>query len=125
MKLTILISALAVAVSVAADEVTKTNLPATITVNISTNVVSGDNSSGCNICQFDIHGNQLSHPATWPPSVCSPFKPATERWTTTNVVQRTTIATVWNGKPLTYSEETTLSSVTGRWKLASEWKKDE
>lgn len=106
----------------AADEITTTNLAATITVNVSTNVVTGDNSSGCNLC-FDGNGNHNgSIPAVWPPPNCKPYHPATERWTITNVVRRVTLQTSWNGKPLTYAEESTLSSVTNRWKLAQEWK---
>lgn len=107
------------------DEITKTNLAATITVNVSTNVVSGDNATGCNLC-FDGNGHwNGSVPAVWPPANCKPYHPATERWTITNVVRRVTLATEWNGKPLSYSEETVVSSVTNRWKLASEWKKDQ
>lgn len=126
-KLTLLMAtALAVASSdgLAGDEITKTNLAATITVSVSTNVVNGDNATGCNLC-FDNQGHWKGViPAVMNLEPCKPYHPATERWTITNVVRRVTLATEWNGKPLNYSEETTLSSVTNRWKLAQEWKKD-
>jgi len=108
----------------AGDEITKTNLQATIIVNVSTNVVNGDNATGCNLC-YDNQGHwKCATPAVMNLEPCKPYHPATERWTITNVVRRVTLQTEWNGKPLTYSEESTLSSVTNRWKLAQEWKKD-
>ena len=126
-KLTIITAtALAVACSalLAGDEITKTNLSATITVNVSTNVVNGDNATGCNLC-YDNYGHwKGAIPAVMNFEPCKPYHPATERWTITNVVRRVTLATAWNGKPLNYSEESTLSSITNRWKLNSEWRKD-
>lgn len=125
-KLLTLLGAVAVFVAVSfADEIIKTNLPATITVNVSTNVLNGDNSSGCSMC-FDNYGNHRgSYPLVYGGEPCKPYHPPTERWTTTNVVRRVAVATEWNGKPLTYVEETILSSTTNKWTLRSEWAKDE
>jgi len=99
-----------------------TNVPAALTITILTNVVNGDNATGCNLC-YDAHGNWKGViAATWPPSNCTPFHPATEKWIITNIVQRTEF---WvNGRQINYVEESLLSSVTNRWKLDSEWKKE-
>lgn len=96
------------------QEITKTNLPATITITVSTNVVSGDNASGCNLC-YDEFGNwKGSIPSTWPSSKCQPYHPATERWTITNVVKQIMVQAYWRGMIIQYTESTTLSSVTNR-----------
>lgn len=106
----------------AGDEITKTNLPVTITSHVVTNIVEGNNQKGCATCEGIRKNNWLLyHP---PHGNYEPWQDATERWAITNVVRRITLATEWQGKPLTYSEETTLSSVTNRWKLTHEWKQD-
>jgi len=109
----------------AAGEVIHTNLPATITTTVSTNVVNGDNATGCNLC-FDNQGHWKGFvPAVMGMEPCKPYHPATERWTVTNVVRCVTLQTEWDGKLLTYSEETVVSSTTNRWKLISEWKENQ
>lgn len=106
-----------------------TNIQAKISTTIVTNVASGDNSSGCNIC----YGKQFGHfsgevipstPATWPPSNCQPYKEATERWTISNIIARVEVSVKWKDKDLVHVEETPISSVTNRWKLSTEWKKE-
>lgn len=114
--------ALAALGSLAGAEITKTNLPATITIQVVTNVVEGNNQRGCATCEGVRKNNWLLyHP---PHGNYEPWQDATERWAITNVVRRLTLTTEWQGKLLTHSEETTLSSVTNRWKLTQEWKQD-
>lgn len=100
------------------------DLPATVTGLLCTNVVSGDNSSGCNMC-FDENGNHNGYtPAVLGGAPCLPYHPATEKWIITNIVHRTTLTVMFNGKALTYTEEIVRSSTTNRWKLTKEWKPD-
>lgn len=105
-----------------------TNLSAVVSTVVSTNIVSGDNASGCSICSGSrlghFNGAAINTPAVWPPANCQPFKAATERWTTSNVVQTVTVTVEWNGKKLAHSDQTELSSVTERWKLTQDWKKE-
>lgn len=116
--------ALSAPLSLAGDEIIATNLPATITINISTNVINGDNASGCNLC-FDAQGHWKGFvPAVVNYEPCKPYHPPTERWVITNVISRVTLTIAWRGKSLTHSEDTMLSSVTNRWKLSSEWKQE-
>lgn len=113
------------AVSGLSGEITWTNLPVLITTTISTNVASGDNSSGCNLC-YDGNGTHKgSYPATWPPAKCQPYKAATERWTITNVTKTVILTMEWNGKPLMYQEQTLMASSTNKSKLHVEWKTDQ
>lgn len=108
-----------------ADGVTHTNLPATITTITTTNVITGDNSSGCNLC-FDEFGNRKGPYSSYTPAVvgppCQPFRQATERWIITNIFRLVTIDTTYQGKPITYSDLQALSSATNRMTLHKEWR---
>lgn len=101
-----------------------TLLPAEVVVKVSTNVVSGDNSSGCNLCYDNAGIHKGATPAVMGYVPCKPYVPATERWTTTTVVETTTLTIQWRGKEIVHNEEKVLSSVTKRWKLTNEWKQE-
>lgn len=108
------------------DEIAKTNLQATVTSQIVTNVVAGDNQRGCSICEMlrksAAEGIMLAlhHPY----HAAEPWRAANEKWEITNVSSNVTVKVEWNGKVLSHSDETLLRSVTNRWKLAQEWKKE-
>lgn len=96
-------------------------LPGTVQCVLVTNVFSGDNSSGCNLCYNEGGVWRGGIPATWPPADCKPFHRATEKWTVSNIVQRITLQVKWEGDDLSHVREKLLVGVTNRWTLTTEW----
>lgn len=91
-----------------------------------TNVISGDNHSGCPYIPkgiLDANGI-LSIPAVYHPHHpgCTPFVPATEKWIITNIVDVYTLHLHWHNEPRTIQYISLLSSTTNRWKLLADWK---
>ena len=128
-KLTISLLALAAVGCIrllAGDEITETNLPVTITSQIVTNVVEGNNQRGCATCEMlRKAGESGSIPAIYHPwHNAEAWHEADEKWTITNTVKRVTVTLEWRGQTLTYTDETVLNSKTNRWKLRAEWQKD-
>lgn len=110
----------------AGDEITKTNLPVTITSQVVTNVVEGNNQRGCGTCEMLRKAGESGFvPAIYHPwHNAEAWHEADEKWTITNTVKRVTVTLEWQGQRLTHTEETVLNSKTNRWKLRAEWQKD-
>ena len=106
----------------AGDEITKTNLPVTITSQVVTNVIEGNNQLGCGTCEMlrKNPGLLIYHP--WHNS--EEWRDADEKWVITNTIRRDTLTLEWKGQTLSHVEETVLNSKTNRWKLRAEWQKD-
>lgn len=123
--------ALAVAGSsclLASDGITKTNLPATITSQVITNVIEGNNQRGCSTCEMLRKAAESGGaiPAIYHPwHNAEVWQEANEKWTITNTIKRVTVIIEWNGQTLMHTDETVLNSKTNRWKLRAEWKNNE
>lgn len=115
------IALLLVSLVLNAEETIQTTLPAQASVTVFTQVKTGDNSYGCKTCSQNPFGHIQSLPAVWNAEPCRPYKPATERWEITNVIQRITLTVEWNGKSYTQAEEYLLSSTTNHYVLATKW----
>jgi hypothetical protein len=107
----------------AGDEITKTNLPVTITIQVVTNVVEGNNQRGCSTCEMLRKAAESGTiPAIYHPwHNADVWREADEKWTITNTVKRVTMTLEWQGKTLTHTNEEVLNSKTNRWKLHAEW----
>ena len=96
-----------------------TNLLATITVMLVTNVISGSNESGCRICGgLDKHFGFVPH---LPCTATEAYKPPTEKWIITNVARITTLQFDWRGTQAVIQAEIVLRT-TNRWTLNQEWR---
>lgn len=113
MKLIALLCLIAAAIAHAET----TNIEATITSQTVTNVIEGNNATGCATCAMlaPASANGMSLALYHPWHNAPPYKAADEKWTITNVVQR------WREKILTHTDDTVISSTTNRWRLRSEW----
>jgi hypothetical protein len=122
-KLTLLLSAGMLITKLNSAEIT-TNLPVTIKTSLSTNVVSGDNSKGCELCDMmeksALSGYALSifhlrHQS-------EPYRLPTERWVISNVVRTTFFHFSYSNQVFSRTEDETISSFTNRWGIFTEWK---
>lgn len=81
-------------------------LAATISTRLETNIITGDNHVGCDICRGNgrfvipaVMGMEHNHGYEW--------KPPTLKWTVSNVVEIQTLKLDWNG-PREIQHRTTL-----------------
>ncbi len=84
-------------------------------VRTATNVVTGDNSTGCPIyptCMFNAGSVTVSHK-------CTPYVAPTEKWVGTNVVRHETYIT---DQGIRLTRETGEAMPRRVWKLESDWK---
>lgn len=92
-----------------------------------TNVVAGDNASGCLYCKQNGYGATLGAVLTSIPpqyhgfGYCAPYVAPTEKWVITNIFRRTTLSVDWGGDTLRHTKEVLLLSTTNRWKLNTTW----
>lgn len=100
-------------------------VPATVTSETVTNVIHGNNQRGCELCESVRGDGGVVIAIYHPPHNAEPWKPADTKWTTTNVIERTTVKLEVDGLPLSFTTEKVLSSVTATWKLEQEWKQVE
>jgi hypothetical protein len=92
--------------------------------SVVTNVTHGSNESGCKICS----GSPGMIPAVFhyggQYAPCAPYKPATERTETTEVVETKTLTFSWDGKEYAVKRERVLSRKVKRWTLKENWVED-
>ncbi len=91
----------------------KLTIVAEESTSIATNIVTGDNHTGCDTCRgISLHGWAIMHERglkCW-----EAWADATERWTITNVVKTITLSFDWNGQHWTGSSNVIISSVTNK-----------
>jgi hypothetical protein len=94
-----------------------TNIIATLVLCVTTNVATTDNASGCKIC-FDAGPGSIPAVFYYNGShVCAPYKPATERTETTEVIESGQVLFAWRGERMAVPFRRVLSRTVRRWTL--------
>lgn len=90
------------------------------TVRVVTNVTTASNESGCQICSANpglipavFHGGGFQP--------CAPYKPATEKTETTEIIEIKTLRFSWNGQDYALEQRKVLSTKTRKWVRKDNW----
>lgn len=119
-------NALAAALMMSASGVCLTNgtdriSDARETVTITTNVTTSSNESGCKICTpgMVVATYTVGH---W--GGCQPYKPATEKTETTQVIETAVLRFVWRGMERVVMNTRILEEKVRKWKAETNWKEE-
>jgi len=119
---------LSAGMSVWAEDITETRLQAggrltaiVETVCVVTNVTTWSNESGCRMCSEAGPGftPAVYHPQGFVP--CAPYKPATEKTETTEIIEVKTLRVKWDGEDQASERRRVLSRNVRRWVRKEAW----